>query len=113
MRFLMLTLLVACAGGDDTDMTDTDTDTSAEIVGDAANGATLFESCTGCHGADGSGGIDIGGTASANLTTRVPAMTDADLEAAISGGVGTAMPSQYTDAQDIADVIAHLRATFP
>lgn len=28
-------------------------------------------------------------------------------------GFGTAMPSQYTDPQDVADVIAYLRVTFP
>ena len=92
---------------------DTDADTDADVTGDAARGETLFSSCAGCHGADGTGGFDIGGTLSADLTVRVPALTDEELSNIIKDGYGTAMPSQYTDAQDIADVIAYLRVTFP
>ena len=96
-------LFLACAGGK----------TDSSVTGDAANGETLFGNCAGCHGADGTGGIDIGGTPSADLTAKVPALTDAELEDRIMNGFGTAMPSQYTDAQDVADVIAYLRETFP
>lgn len=107
---LLLLLALGCSDkGGDTSGGDTNTG----ITGDATNGATLFDGkCAGCHNADGSGGNDIGGTPSADLTVRVPALTDAELETTISEGFGTAMGSQYTDAQDIADVIAYLRATF-
>ena len=119
----MLTLLLAfaCSGGSkDSGATDTSTDsgttgtTGTTVVGDAANGGTLFGgSCAGCHGPDGTGGIDIGGTLSADLTVKVPSLTDEELGDLIMNGFNTAMPPQYTDAQDVADVIAYLRATFP
>lgn len=90
------------------------TSDTSDVVGDSATGSELYSAtCAGCHGADGVGGLDVGGTPSANLTERVPALDDEALTNAISAGVGTAMPSQYTDTQDIADVIAYLRATFP
>ena len=44
---------------------------------------------------------------------RVPALTDTEIADRIMNGFGTAMPSQYTDPQDVADVIAYLRVTFP
>jgi mono/diheme cytochrome c family protein len=103
----MLLLLAIACGGDKVN------DDTSGITGDATAGEALFSSCAGCHGADGTGGIDIGGTASADLTVRVPALSDADLDGVIMDGFGTAMPSQYTDEQDVADVIAYLRATFP
>ena len=103
---LLILMTIACNGEID------DTGGSA-VVGDAVSGETLFGTCAGCHGADGTGGSDIGGTPSADLTVRVPAKTDAELEDTIENGFGTAMPSQYTDEQDVADVIAYLRATFP
>ena len=31
----------------------------------------------------------------------------------ITNGFGTAMPGQYSDAQEVADVIGYLRLTFP
>ena len=105
---LFLLLAVGCSGG----KTDGD-DTAGSVVGDADSGEALFSSCAGCHGADGTGGTDIGGTPSADLTVRVPAKTDAELEDTIINGFGSAMPGQYTEAQDVADVIAYLRVTFP
>ena len=107
--FLILSLtslLAACGDKDD------DTGSTGAVTGDATSGEALFSSCAGCHGADGTGGIDIGGTPSADLTARVPALSDADLEDVIMNGFNTAMPAQYTDAQDVADVVAYLRATF-
>jgi mono/diheme cytochrome c family protein len=103
-------VMVACTGPADSGKTD---DTSGGGGGDVANGEALFASCAGCHGADGTGGIDIGGTPSTDLTVSVPARTDAELEEIIKNGYGSAMPGQYSDAQEIADVIAYLRATFP
>ena len=104
---MLLLLALACGNKDQT------ADDTGAITGDPANGETLFANCAGCHGATGEGGIDIGGTPSADLTVRVPAMTDAELEGVIADGFGSAMPSQYTDEQDIADVVAYLRQTFP
>jgi mono/diheme cytochrome c family protein len=104
---ILLLLTLACTG------TITDTGTDTDIVGDQAAGATLFSACAGCHGTDGIGGDDIGGTPSADLTAKVPALTDTELANIIESGFGSAMPSQYTDAQDVADVVAYLRATFP
>lgn len=109
MLHLLFTL--GCTAGTDED-SGSKADTGTEVVGDATNGETLYASCAGCHNADGSGGVDIGGTPSADHRVVVPAMTDAELEDAIKNGVGTAMPPQYSDAQDVADVIAYLRATF-
>lgn len=91
---------------------DKDADDSG-LEGDVTRGETLYASCTACHGADGSGGIDIGGTTSPDLAFEIPDQTDAELEDIIINGYGTAMPSQYTDPQDVADVIAYLRVTFP
>ncbi len=109
---LHLLLVLGCAV-ETTDTADT-ADTAADVVGDETAGQANFDAtCSGCHNADGTGGVDIGGTPSADLTARVPALTDADLEDRIMNGFNTAMPSQFTDEQDVADVIAYLRATFP
>jgi cytochrome c2 len=112
---LYLMFAIACTGPKEsaTESTPADDSNNNGIVGDATNGQTLFNSCAGCHGADGTGGIDIGGTPSSDLTARVPALSDGDLEDRIMNGFNTAMPSQYTDPQDVADVIAYLRVTFP
>src|SRR5687767_10825235 len=80
------------------------------IEGDAVRGEELFVTCAGCHGPDGAGGIDIGGTLSSDLRDEIPEMTEAELEDVIKNGDGT-MPPQYDDPQDIADVIAYLLET--
>jgi mono/diheme cytochrome c family protein len=85
--------------------------TEGGIEGDAVRGEQLFATCAGCHGPDGAGGIDIGGTLSSDLRDEVPEMTEAELEDVIKNGDG-AMPPQYDDPQDIADVIAYLLETF-
>lgn len=106
---LHLLLVLGCA----VETTDT-ADTAAAVVGDADAGGVLYgETCAGCHNADGSGGVDIGGTLSADHRVRVPALTDDELDDIIRNGFGTAMPGQYSDDQDVADVIAYLRVTFP
>jgi mono/diheme cytochrome c family protein len=86
--------------------------TEGGIVGDAAHGEDLYAGCAACHGPDGAGGIDINGTLSADLREEIPEMTDAELENVIENGDGPAMPPQYDDPQDIADVMAYLRETF-
>ena len=105
---LVLLTLFACAPESD-DSADT-----SDGGGDAVAGAELFGgTCKNCHGADGTGGVDISGTHSADLTVRAPALSDAELADRIENGFGTAMPSQFTDPADVADVIAYLRDTFP
>jgi mono/diheme cytochrome c family protein len=86
--------------------------TESGIEGDAARGEELYAACAGCHGPDGAGGIDIGGTLSSDLRDEIPEMTEAELADVIENGDG-AMPPQYDDPQDIADVIAYLVETFP
>jgi cytochrome c553 len=81
------------------------------IEGDAARGEELFAACAGCHGPDGAGGIDIGGTLSSDLRDEIPEMTEAELADVIENG-DDAMPPVYDDPQDIADVIAYLLETF-
>lgn len=108
---MLLFVLFACSGNSADSAAD---DTAGGLTGDATNGAVLFgETCAGCHGADGKGMKLEGGIVSADLSVSVPMSSDQSLMGVIQNGVGSAMPSQYTDPQDIADVIAYLRATFP
>ncbi|MBM4393396.1 MAG: cytochrome c [Deltaproteobacteria bacterium] len=93
---------------------DTAQDTSA---GDTAHehfdAASYFGgSCAGCHNADGSGGIDIGGTPSADLRARVPAMSDDEIATVVTEGKGT-MPAQLSTDDEVEHMIEYLRATFP
>ena len=61
--------------------------------------------CSGCHGADGEGGVGP------DLTTRVPTLSDGQLESIITSGSGT-MPPTAVDDDEVAAVIDYLRATF-
>ncbi len=99
--------LIACGngGGDKTDTADT-----AQDNFDAA--AFFDSSCAGCHNADGSGGVDIGGTPSADLTARVPAMSDDEIATVLTDGKGN-MPAQLSTDDEVEQMIEHLRATFP
>ncbi len=90
LLFIALAVLSGCGGAD------------------PAAGATVYTaSCASCHAADGTGAV----AGAADLTVRVPAMTDADLENAVNNGVGTMAPVTLS-AADLADLIAHLRDTF-
>ncbi len=92
-----LFLLVACGG--------TSTDTAA-LTGDATAGADVFAtSCAACHGANGEGGS---GPA---MTDEVPGKTDAEVQDIILNGDGSMAPVPLED-QDLADLIAYLRAEF-
>jgi mono/diheme cytochrome c family protein len=79
------------------------------LTGDAASGAALFAgTCAACHGPDGSGS----GFAP-NLGERVPDREDDELVGTLLRGKG-GMPSwaaKFGD-QELADLFAHLRATF-
>lgn len=86
------------------------------LTGDATAGATVFNSSCGqsnCHGADGTAST----TNARDLTTFASTISDARLiQVIIDGSVGqNVMPplgGQFSD-QEIADVVAYVRATFP
>lgn len=89
--------LVACNGKDG--------DTGS-LTGDVTRGEAVFEVCAVCHGADGTGG------SGPSLVEEVPDQTDAELEDIILNGYGDMAAQDLTD-QEVADVIAYCRATFP
>lgn len=92
----LMTLLVACAGDE------------PEIVGNAAAGATLYSTnCVSCHGQDGTAGISD----ASDLTVEVPALDDAEIEDVVLNGKEAMAPFPF-DEQEMADLLAHLRATF-
>jgi mono/diheme cytochrome c family protein len=107
-----LVLVLALFGCSDDMGAEAEVGTESGIEGDAARGEELYAACAGCHGPDGAGGIDIGGTLSSDLRDEIPEMTEAELADVIENGDG-AMPPQYDDPQDIADMIAYLVETFP
>ena len=102
-----LAFMTACGGGDDGG-------------GDAAAGEAIFTatgSCSGCHGADGTQGTVIGQepnqAPAADLTVRVPALTDAEITDQVQNG-GAVMPAQtQVTAEQMPDLIAYLREQFP
>lgn len=78
---------------------------SPEIVGDATAGADVYvAACSGCHGADGEGGV---GPAMAGAAD----MTDESLEDLILNGKDE-MPAIDLSEQELADLMAYVRATF-
>lgn len=101
MPLLVMALgLMACNDKGD------DTAGAGDIVGDAAAGATVYNAtCAACHGADGN-------VNEAKLTEEIPALTDDEIEDVILNGYDE-MPPQGLTEQEVADVIAYLRETFP
>ncbi len=92
-----LLLLVAC-GGSSTD--------TASVTGDATAGADVYAtSCAACHGASGEGGT---GPAMAD---EVPGKSDAEIEDIVLNGEGSMQAVSLGD-QDLADLLAYLRAEF-
>lgn len=76
--------------------------------GDPTAGATVYtSSCAACHGADGTGAV----AGAADLTVRVPAMTDAEIEDNVNNGGGD-MAAVPMSSDDLADLVAYLRDTF-
>ena len=63
------------------------------------------KTCSGCHGYDGSGG------SGPSLMYAISGNSDAELETIILEGSG-GMPAQDLSAQEVADVIAHLREIY-
>jgi mono/diheme cytochrome c family protein len=77
-----------------------------DLTGDATAGATVYaDTCGACHGADGTGGIGP------SLVEHAPMHSDEELVATIVNGTGTMEPVALED-QEIADVLAYIRATF-
>lgn len=106
-----LTLVAAC--GDDKDDTaqghtgalDSDHPALA-LTGDETAGETVFSTiCATCHGADGTGG------SGPNITGVTSGLSDAEIVTIIAEGKGS-MPAQGLDDQEIADVLAYIRATW-
>jgi len=96
---VFMAFLVACTDGKDT---------GTDVVGDAAAGEALYASnCASCHGADGT----LGASGASDLTVEVPALDDAGIETIVLNGEG-AMPAYDFDEQEMADILAYLRATF-
>ena len=95
---------------------DKGSDTGA-LTGDASAGATEFSNvCAVCHGADGTGETGV----APSLVDAVPEYThDSELSDIILNGFDEAnpdyptMPPQDLTDQQVADVIAYLRETFP
>lgn len=78
-----------------------------DLEGDSARGAALFASrCAVCHGDDGSGGSQ-----GVDIADHVPFHSDEDLVELLAEGEGR-MPAPGLSDQEIADVLAYLRATF-
>jgi len=84
-----------------------DATTTTPLTGNAAAGATVFSAnCASCHGSDGAGT----GTAPALTSALIQQKTDASLTATVTNGDGS-MPAfgKSLSAQQIADVVAHVR----
>ena len=82
--------------------------------GEAFDAADEFAgNCAGCHNADGTGGQDIGGVESADLTVRAPEMTDDEILTVLDGGLNGVMPAQFDgDATKQDAMLSYLRDTF-
>ena len=104
--------LVACGGEDETGPEACDPSTVTSLTGNAGAGDGVYGFSCGsadCHGPDGNNGTG----AAADLATVIPSRSDDDIACIVKSGKG-GMPAQTNlSDQDIADVIAHLRATFP
>lgn len=103
---------VADAGSSDAAESDPRIDAVRALAGDAASGEQLYlAECITCHLADGTGRTNEG--AGKDLTDWLPRNPDAAaIDAILSGRQGMlAYDGVYSD-QDVADLIAYLRATF-
>jgi mono/diheme cytochrome c family protein len=97
---LVLLGLVACGNGESTG-------------GDATAGAAVYSAnCESCHGADGTVGVNIGGTPASDLNDEVPEKSDDELASIILDGTGS-MPAISMSETEAADCVAYLRETFP
>ncbi len=114
----VLLLLLACAGAPSPD-TAPDLDSAdlcastgiegnpADLSGNSNCGEYWYDAlCASCHGADGLGTDD-----GPDMRRHVIHHSDLELILVIRGGTGD-MPPQPVDAQQTADLIAHLRNAF-
>ena len=108
--------LAAC-GGDDGGSggggSSSRVDTIAAMVAsaDATNGQTIYSGLCGsssCHGPNG----DDGASAAGDLPAQVPGLSDEQIITVIIEGQG-GMPAQSLEDQEVADVVAYCRETFP
>ncbi len=81
-----------------------------ELTGDASRGSQIFAcTCAPCHGPEGRGTIDA-----PSLYERVPPLSDTQIARTLITGKNNQMPawgSRFDD-QALADLVAHLKATF-
>ena len=88
-------------------------DSASDLVGNPADGATVFSATcaqSNCHGPDGTGS-DPSSSAD-DLNKVVPALSDAEIEVRIKVGFGLMAPVGGLTNQDVADVIAYVRQEF-
>ena len=111
----VLALAAGCSGKDTAETgapptTTTPPTTTAHpalaLTGDSMAGETVFaNNCSGCHAADATGNIGP------DLTAAAPTLSDEDIVLTIADGSGNMNPIAISD-QEIADVLAWLRASF-
>jgi mono/diheme cytochrome c family protein len=95
--------LFACGGADDASRVDD----ILSLDGDAVAGADVYQAeCSGCHGSDGEGGS---GPA---LDGVYDAYAPAQLVTLILEGEGGMPAHDYLSDQEIADLMAHVEATW-
>lgn len=105
MKYGALVFLVGCAANIEPEQVDA----VLALTGDAAAGATVYtDHCAECHDEDGAGRKGV------VLAEVVPELTDEELVESILAGPSI-MPNfvNTLDDQQVADVAAHLRATWP
>ena len=74
--------------------------------GGGADGAAVYaDTCANCHGANGNDGY------AADLTIRIPAMSDAEIETLVRNGRGY-MPAHDFTADEMSGLLSYLRDTF-
>jgi mono/diheme cytochrome c family protein len=92
---------------DEGDDTSGDTDTAHDTAAADPGAALYTANCTLCHGEDGKLGVD----GAADLTVKVPTLTDAAITDVVQNGKKNMPAIPLTDAEMV-DLLAHLRATF-
>ncbi len=89
--------------------TGSDTGSDTATATPVADGAVVYArgcAASNCHGADGDAG------SGPNLSSEVPGRSDSSLTRIIREGAGS-MPAVTVTDEELADLLAYLRATFP
>lgn len=82
-------------------------------AGDSTAGATVFQVCAGCHGADGKGMKNpVPENSGGDLSEEAKELDDAQFAFVVKNGLGTMVAQKQLSDQQIVDVIAYIRATF-